>query len=146
MFWNLLLDAAAETGETTDKTTPTGCSTQQWIIYGILFAVIIAFFVWSSYSSKKRQKQEQEKLSSLKIGDKVKTIGGICGVIADLNDEENTFTLETGFGENKSYVKFDKAAIYQTSSDSVEEQPKETEKAKELPVEETVESKEDKAE
>lgn len=145
MFWNLLLDAATETGETTDKTA-TGCSTQQWIIYGILFAVIIAFFVWSSYSSKKRQKQEQEKLSSLKIGDKVKTIGGICGVIADLNDEENTFTLETGFGENKSYVKFDKAAIYQTSSDSVEEQPKETEKAKELPVEEAVESKEDKAE
>lgn len=140
MFWNLLLDST--TGEGGDTTTSTGCSTQQWIIYGILFAVIIAFFVWSSYSSKKRQKQEQEKLSSLKIGDKVKTIGGICGVVANIDDEENTFTLETGFDENKSYVKFDKAAIYQTSSDSVEEQPEvKSEKVDELPVEENAEEK-----
>lgn len=133
MFWNLLLEAASDTPTTEGQST--GCTVEQWIIYGVLAAVLIAFFVWSSYSSKKRQKQEQEKISSLKNGDKVKTIGGICGVVVDINDEENTFTLETGVGENKSYVKFDKAAIYQTSSEgSVEEKT-------ESKVEEKVEAK-----
>lgn len=112
MFWNLLLTAGEGGGA---EQQPTGCTTEQWIIYGVLAAILIAFFVWSSYSSKKRQKQEQEKISSLKNGDSVTTIGGIVGVIVDINDEENTFTLETGCGENKSYVKFDKAAIYKTA-------------------------------
>ena len=32
-----------------------------------------------------------------------------------MNDAENTFVLETGTDDNKSYVKFDKGAIYQTA-------------------------------
>lgn len=54
-------------------------------------------------------------VSSLKIGDRVKTIGGICGFVSAINDAENTFVLETGSDDNKSYVKFDKGAIYQTA-------------------------------
>ena len=51
----------------------------------------------------------------MKIGDKVKTIGGVCGYLYEINDEENTIVLETGTADKKSYVKFDKAAIYQTA-------------------------------
>ncbi len=54
-------------------------------------------------------------VNTLKIGDRVKTIGGICGFVAQINDAENTFVLETGLEENKSYIKFDKGAIYQTA-------------------------------
>ncbi|PWM70257.1 MAG: hypothetical protein DBX59_11380 [Bacillota bacterium] len=86
-----------------------------WVIYGVLAALIIGFFVWTTISSKKRRKQEEEKLASLKIGDKVKTIGGVCGVVIAIDDAENTFTLETGSGSNVSYIKFDKGAIYQTA-------------------------------
>ena len=50
-----------------------------------------------------------------KIGDRVKTIGGVCGFVAQINDAENSFVLETGLEDNKSYVKFDKGAIYQTA-------------------------------
>ena len=71
-------------------------------------------------------------VNSLKIGDRVKTIGGICGYVAQINDAENTFVLETGLEENKSYVKFDKGAIYQTApaqgnavKEKVEEKPEE---------------------
>ena len=51
-------------------------------------------------------------VNSLKIGDRVKTIGGVCGFVTEINDAENTFVLEVG--EN-SFVKFDKGAIYQTA-------------------------------
>ena len=54
-------------------------------------------------------------VETLKIGDRVKTIGGICGFVVQINDAENTFVLETGLEGNKSYVKFDKGAIYQTA-------------------------------
>ena len=79
-------------------------------------STVIAFFIWTTVSNKKRQKQEQERLASIKVGDKVKTIGGICGYIVELNDEENTFVVETGTDDKKSYIKLDKQAIYQTAS------------------------------
>ena len=39
----------------------------------------------------------------------------MCGFVVEINDAENTFVLETGTDDNKSYVKFDKGAIYQTA-------------------------------
>lgn len=149
MLLKFLLDAAAEGGETTNPAN-TGCTTQQWIMYAILAALLIAFFVWTTLSSKKRQKQEQEKINSLKIGDRVKTIGGVCGFVVDINDDENTFTLETGYGDNKSYVKFDKAAIYQSASDTPETAETQAapaepfeEKKEEAPAEEPAEEKQE---
>ena len=111
-----------------------GDPTSEFPLIPILFLVLIgAFFVWSILSGKKRQKEEQNKINSLKVGDKVKTIGGICGIVVEINDEENTFVLETGTDENKSFVKFDKLAIYQTAP-ATEETP-----ADETEVEETAE-------
>jgi len=100
-----------------DETSkPQGDSTTTIIMWIVLAVVIIAFFIWTTVSNKKRQKQEQERLASIKVGDKVKTIGGICGFIVELNDEENTFVVETGTDDKKSYIKLDKQAIYQTAS------------------------------
>ena len=60
-------------------------------------------------------------LNALKPGNKVKTIGGVCGVVVEVCDD-NTFVLETGTEKSgKSYIKFDKQAIYQT--DAVAEKP-----------------------
>ena len=84
-------------------------------IMGVLIVAIIGLFIWQTISGKKKQKQAQEMVNTLKIGDRVKTIGGICGFVAQINDAENTFVLETGLEENKSYIKFDKGAIYQTA-------------------------------
>ena len=44
----------------------------------------------------------------------IKTIGGVCGFLVEVNNDENTNVIETGTDDKKSYVKFDKAAIYQT--------------------------------
>ena len=44
------------------------------------------------------------------------TIGGVCGVVVEVCDD-NTFVLETGTEKSgKSYIKFDKQAIYQTDA------------------------------
>ena len=68
--------------------------------------------IWSSISNKKKQKKAQEQATQIKIGDKVKTIGGVCGFVKEINNSENTFILEVG---EKSFVKFDMGAIYQTA-------------------------------
>ena len=120
MLLRLLL--AAEEGGTSGTGTGSGTtagnggnSLGMTIMLIVLVVAIIALFVWQSISGKKKQKEAQERVNKLKKGDRVKTIGGVCGFVHEINDAENTFVLETGSGEDKSYVKFDKAAIYQTA-------------------------------
>ena len=127
LIWNLLAEATEET----PQSSPLG----SYIIMGVLLIAIIGLFVWQSRSNKKKQKEAQEMVNKLKIGDRVKTIGGICGFVAQINDAENTFVLATGLEENKSYVKFDKGAIYQTAPAQGNAVPA----AEEKPVEEKVE-------
>lgn len=106
-LFNLL---AAASGEATTKN-----NIGTYIVMGVIALAIIGVFVWQSVSGKKKQKEAQDMLDGIRIGDKVKTIGGICGYIVEINNEENTFVLETGTEESKSFVKFDKGAIYQTA-------------------------------
>ena len=56
----------------------------------------------------------------------------------EINNAENTFVLETGTDDKKSFVKFDKGAIYQTApaEGSAVAQQKVEEKAPEEPFEE----------
>ncbi len=109
MIWNLLADAADE--------TPKGSNVGTIIIMVVLVVAIIGLFVWQSISGKKKQKEAQNMLNSIKVGDRIKTIGGVCGYLVEINDAENTIVIETGSDAegNKSYIKFDKGAIYQTA-------------------------------
>ena len=76
-------------------------------------------------------------LNAIKPGNKVKTIGGICGIVVEVCPDDNTFVLETGTeNSGKSYIKFDRQAIYQTDA-VVEEQPVKEEPVEEKPAEET---------
>lgn len=107
MIFNLLSSA----GSTEQK----GGGWLTWVILGVFAVLAIGFFIFSSRSNKKKQQEAKNMLDAMKIGDKVKTIGGVCGYLYEINDEENTIVLETGTAEKKSYVKFDRAAIYQTA-------------------------------
>ena len=92
-----------------------GSSTMVTVVFIVIIVAMIGLLVWQTISGKKKQKEAQEMLNQLKIGDRVKTIGGVCGFVVEINDAENTFVLETGAEDKKSYVKFDKGAIYQTA-------------------------------
>lgn len=88
-----------------------------WVVLAVM---IVIFVVWMYLSSKKRKKQEDEAnklIDAVKPGNKVKTIGGICGIVVEVDPEEKTFVLETGSETSgKSYIKFDRQAIYQTDA------------------------------
>ena len=107
------------------------------LMMGILVIVFIAFSIYNRRSQKKRQEEAQKQLDAIKPGTKLKTIGGIMGVVVELCDD-NAFILETGSEKSgKSYIKFDKQSVYQ--SDALEESKKE--EAVEEKTEEAVEEK-----
>ena len=112
-----------------------GSSAFTWIIMGVLLAAIIGLFVWQSISGKKRQKEAQDMINALKIGDRIKTIGGVCGFLVEINNSENTIVIETGSDNNKCYIKFDKGAIYQTGPANPNKPEVKEEKPEEKPEE-----------
>ena len=118
MFWNLLTEGTEGNPITT------------YVMIGIIIVLFVVMFIFNSRSQKKRQKEQEEILNAVKPGSKVKTIGGICGIVAEVNAEESTFVLETGSeATGKCFIKFDRQAIYQTDA------KKETEKVDETPAE-----------
>jgi preprotein translocase subunit YajC len=109
----------------------------------ILLGVMITFMVLNSRSQKKRAQETQEMLNAIGPGNKVKTIGGICGIVVEVNPEDNTFVLETGSETHgKSYIKFDKQAVYQTDAVAKKPETAEEPKSEETPVAEPVETEE----
>ena len=93
----------------------------------LIVAAFVAMMIFNSRSQKKRQQESQKMLDAIKPGSKVKTIGGICGVVVEVNAEVNTLVIETGTeASGKSYIKIDKQAVYQT--DAVSEGAKSAEK------------------
>lgn len=95
-----------------------------YVILGVLVVAIIVMFVFSSRRRKKQEQEAKDLIDAVKPGNKVKTIGGICGIVVEVDNEENTFVLETGTEQSgKCFIKFDRQAIYQT--DAVVEKPTE---------------------
>jgi len=126
MLYNLLAEEAG---------SPWGT----YLMMGILVAIIVVFMVLNRRSQKKRQEETMNMLNAIQPGNKVKTIGGICGVVVEVCPEDNTFVLETGTeASGKSYIKFDKQAVYQTDAVVKKEEtaPVEVPAAEEMPVEE----------
>ncbi len=86
-----------------------------WVMWVVLGALLVVMIVANCFSNKKRRKQmeaEKEKRNAIKPGFKVMTIGGIVGIVHSVDDESNSFVLQTGTDENPNFIKFDKVAIY----------------------------------
>ena len=78
-----------------------------WLV--VMFAV---FYFMLIRPQKKQEKKQREMLAALQIGDKVVTIGGICGKISKLKDDY--VYIETGLvgtPDAKSTIKFERSAI-----------------------------------
>ena len=88
----------------------TGMGTSSMITTVIyLVAMLAIFYFLLIRPQKKREKDAKLMLESLKMGDKVVTIGGIHGKITQL--KEDTVILETGALGNTSTVKVPRSAI-----------------------------------
>jgi len=93
-----------------------------WVLIGAIVVVMVVLMFVMNKRSKKRQQEADALIDAVKPGNKVKTIGGVCGIVVEVDKEENTFVLETGSETSgKCYMKFDRQAILQ--SDAVVETP-----------------------
>lgn len=138
MLFNLLTEAAENAGNTGNGTASSGWGT--WLMMGILLVIIIVFMIINRNTQKKQEEETKATLNALKPGSKVTTIGGICGVVAELC-EDGTFILETG-SENtgRSYLKLLKEAIYQTDARAEKKEEAPAEEKQEAPAEEAAEA------
>ncbi|MBQ3572644.1 MAG: preprotein translocase subunit YajC [Clostridia bacterium] len=108
---NLLSDASSVVDSTNSSVQATWFERNGiWLIFG---AVVVLMIVFNVRQRKKQQQEVEKKMSSLKVGDVVKTIGLIYGEIVEIDPEMETFILKTGTEANPSYIKVDKMAIYQ---------------------------------
>ncbi len=105
-----------------NSTTGTGgeggnsSSTIMFIVIIAVIVIFVAFMLLSGRKNKARQQEYVEQLEAIRPGHKVKTAGGICGIVVEVCDD-NTVIIETG-SENsgKSYIKMDKELIAQTDA------------------------------
>ena len=110
---------------------------EQWIMIIIMVGLMVVFMVINRRTQKKRQEETQSMLDAICPGTKIKTIGGICGTVVEVCKEDNTFVLETGSETSgKSYIRFDKQAVYQSDA-TVSKDGEKTEEKEEAPAEDT---------
>ena len=71
-----------------------------------IFLIIAVFYVLLIRPQQKRQRQLQETIASLKIGDRVVTTGGVIGVITTVRD--TSFIIRSA---DKSILEIARSAI-----------------------------------
>ena len=86
-MWNFLTEAAADTVDTT-----AGGDMGGMII--MLLAMVAIFYFMLIRPENKRKKEAEQLRSSIKVGDKITTIGGIVGTVVDIKSDK--FVMETG--------------------------------------------------
>lgn len=131
-----LLEAAASDATSSSA----GSSWATWGMWIIIIAIFVLMFVFSGRQRKKQEKEMNDRMSALKVGDKVETVGRIYGKIVEINDEENSLVLLTGSDELPGYIKVDKMAIYRTINDFVPAAEETTETSTDEAVDSTDES------
>ena len=119
-MFQFLADAA-----TTTHTDPTGS------LFGMLPMLLImvgVFYFMLIRPENKRKKEAEQMRSGLKTGDKVTTIGGICGTVVNVKDDK--FVLETGADQVR--IEFAKWALStnETAAAAAKEEAKKAQEAK----------------
>lgn len=77
--------------------------------YGQLLSlaiIVVAFYLLIIRPQQKRQKEHQALMSSLAVGDRIVTIGGVYGTIVSLDDSRVGVEIASGV-----VVEIDRAAI-----------------------------------
>ncbi len=92
------------------EATSTGGSGSSMSMILMIVVMFVAMYFLMLRPQKKRQKEEQEMRDNLQVGDEIITIGGICGRVITVKDDD-TFVIETG--ADRAKLKFKKWAIQQ---------------------------------
>ena len=115
-------------------------NTTSIIVYVVLIVALIAMLIMPYFTQRKKNREFLNMLESMKVGDLVKTAGGIIGKITKITDKGDikTVILETGSKTEKSYMEFDMAMIYCVLKSTKVETKEETSEESKEPAEEVV--------
>ena len=83
---------------------------------GLLIILMIGMFALMIIPQRKREKKIKDMLSAIKVGDRVRTIGGIYGTVSALRDDIVTLTV----GPDKVRLVFARGAIANVENVPVE--------------------------
>lgn len=77
-----------------------------------LIIIVVLFYFMLIRPQRKRDKENKEMINALKVGDKIVTIGGICGKIVKIKDS-HVFIESGNIGtqDAKSIIKMERDAI-----------------------------------
>ncbi len=92
----------------------------QWQFPLILLAVLVLMYVFTTRTRRKQEKQRREMLESLGKGDKVVTIGGICGTVMEVKANEVTVKVDEN---NNIRMKFARWSVRNVGEDAKSEDP-----------------------
>ena len=76
---------------------------QQLLLFG---GIAVVFYFFMIRPQQKKQKDQKNFISDIKKGDRIVTIGGVHGRIAEMDDDTITLDVEKG-----AKIKFEKSAI-----------------------------------
>ncbi|MBL7920612.1 MAG: preprotein translocase subunit YajC [Bacteroidia bacterium] len=83
-----------------------------------LIAIVVVFYFFMIRPQMKKAKEQKKYIEALKKGDKILTIGGIYGKIAELK-EDGTIIMEV---EDGSKMKISKNAVSQDATSTLNQQ------------------------
>ncbi len=102
-----------ETVAASGNATETAGGTMGGFTTIIMIVMMIGVFYFMLIRPESKRKKEAEKLrSSMKVGDEIVTIGGICGTVVSIKDDR--FVIETGADQVR--VEFAKWALSSNES------------------------------
>lgn len=112
-----LFGIVAQAAETAATAVPEGAAAPSaalamLIQFAPLLIIIVLFYFMLIRPQRKRDKETRDMLNKMKVGDKVVSIGGICGKIVKIKD--NHVFIETGnigTQDEKSVIKMERDAI-----------------------------------
>ena len=70
-----------------------------------MILIIVFMFILIYLPQKRQDKKDAAMRSSIEIGDKVSTIGGIVGIVCAISEKDDTIVLETGSDRTKSRLR-----------------------------------------
>ena len=105
-----------------ESTTTTGTEGMGASTIIMLLAMVAVFYFMLIRPENKRKKEAENMRSSLKVGDRVTTIGGIMGKVVHVSDDK--FVLETGADQ----VRIELAKWALSTNDTAAERAKEEQK------------------
>jgi len=100
-----LIDLSPILLETTAPVDPNGAGSWMYylVTFGPLVLIVVLMYFIMIRPQRKKQKEEQKMRNSLRVGDEITTIGGICGRV--VNVKEDGLIIETGADRNKMSIK-----------------------------------------